>query len=85
MYQNNSSYVIPLLTLTFFFRPLQRLVLSSMELAKQRKSLLDDPLDVWDAESDQDEDTIWILHPSPDKGKKRPLEHPSSDSRKSRA
>ncbi|KAF9316157.1 hypothetical protein BG003_002301 [Podila horticola] len=64
---------------------IKRLVLSSMELAKQRKSLLDDPLDVWDAESDQDEDTIWILHPSPDKGKKRPLEHPSSDSRKSRA
>ncbi|KAF9304380.1 hypothetical protein BGZ74_001681 [Mortierella antarctica] len=65
---------------------IKRLVLSSMELAKQRKSLLDDPLDVWDAESDQDEDTIWTLHPSPDKGKKRALEHPSSlDSRKNRA
>ncbi|KAG0025727.1 hypothetical protein BGZ81_006947 [Podila clonocystis] len=65
---------------------IKRLVLSSMDLAKQRKSLLDDPLDVWDAESDQDEDTIWTLHPSPDKGKKRTLEHPSSlDSRKNRA
>ncbi|KAF9323566.1 hypothetical protein BG006_001330, partial [Podila minutissima] len=65
---------------------IKRLILSSMELAKQRKSLLDDPLDVWDAESDQDEDTIWTLHPSPDKGKKRALEHPSSlESRKNRA
>ncbi|KAF9391715.1 hypothetical protein CPC16_004015 [Podila verticillata] len=66
---------------------IKRLVFNSMELAKQRKSLLDDPLAVWDAESDQDDDVIWTLHPSPDaKGKKRLFEHPSSpsDSRKSR-